>query len=233
MKLVRTRKAAHLFLAGWGVETGARSFLRPWITDRDFLARYRSILGHTLVDERRCYALLQFLRHTASLDGSVAEVGVYKGGTARLLAAECAGSTLFLFDTFAGMPEIRGGVDVHRQGEFADTSLEQVRDFVGHPERVVIRRGVFPASAVELEKERFRFVHVDCDIFDSVYACCQWFFPRLVPGGVLLFDDYAFRDCPGAKLAVDQYFSPLPEHPVLMPYGGAFVVKLPAATPAI
>lgn len=41
----------------------------------------------------------------------------------------------------------------------------------------------------------------------------------------MVFDDYGFLSCPGAKLAVDQFFSDKPEYPCHLPTGQCFVIK--------
>lgn len=53
------------------------------------------------------------------------------------------------------------------------------------------------------------------------------FYTRLNPGGVLIFDDYGFPTCPGAKRAVDEFFAAVPEHSVYLPTGQAVVTRLP------
>jgi asparagine synthase (glutamine-hydrolysing) len=47
--------------------------------------------------------------------------------------------------------------------------------------------------------------HLDCDWYDSVMVCLQRIEPRLVPGGILVIDDYA--DWAGCRKAVDEYFA--------------------------
>jgi hypothetical protein len=42
---------------------------------------------------------------------------------------------------------------------------------------------------------------------------------------VILFDDYGRNSCPGAELAVDEFFAHTHEQPVYVPTGRAFVVK--------
>src|SRR6185503_13560291 len=81
----------------------------PWFDD-PFTVCYRSIRDHTAVTEDRCYILGQLGRQCTYLPGDFAEAGVYKGGTACLLAQvmaeRSAAKRLHLFDTFAGMPAI-------------------------------------------------------------------------------------------------------------------------------
>ncbi|MGH9491491.1 MAG: TylF/MycF/NovP-related O-methyltransferase [Terriglobales bacterium] len=208
-----------------GIES-ARNLVRPW-EEEPFASDFAAIRGTTLVGPRRCYVLAALARQAAAVAGAMAEVGVYRGGTARLLARMRPDRRFYLFDTFAGMPPTDPARDRHRAGDFADTSLEAVRDFVG-AENAVFRPGLFPDSAAGLESERFALVHVDCDIYPSVRACCEWFYPRLTMGGAMVFDDYGYTSCPGARQAVDEFFAAKPEQPILAAEGQALVFRLPA-----
>src|SRR4051812_23722242 len=74
-----------------------------WDTDAAFQALRREMEGHTLVSDVDSYFSYRAARSALKLPGEVAEVGVYKGGTARMLAKIFAptGKTVYLFDTFA------------------------------------------------------------------------------------------------------------------------------------
>lgn len=158
--------------------------------------------------------------------GDVAEVGVYRGGSAGLLARLLPDRTLHLFDTFVGTPAIVHELDNHHKaGDFADTSLGEVKAFLADHAHVRFHPGLFPETAQALTDYRFILVHVDCDLYRSVRACCEFFYPRMVPGGVMVFDDYREATCLGAKAAVDEFFVGRPDKPVLPPGedGGCFV----------
>jgi O-methyltransferase len=60
---------------------------------------------------------------------------------------------------------------------------------------------------------------VDVDIYASVLSCCEYFFPRMVPGGVLVFDDYGMLTCEGAKIALDEFCAARGQTPIYLPSG--------------
>jgi len=95
-----------------------------WNEHDQFNDLMRQISGFTLVDKVRCFMIYQYVQQVTNLPGDVAEVGVYKGGTARLLAKtfERTGKTVHLFDTFSGMPPSDANKDLHKEGDFSDTS---------------------------------------------------------------------------------------------------------------
>jgi len=198
--------------------------LRLWEEDQEF-SRIVGTIQHTLVDRARCYMLYQVARQTAHLAGEVAEVGVYKGGTAKLLARSLPHKSVHLFDTFAGMPATNPGLDKHVGGDFSDTSLDEVRQHLKDCGNVRFYQGVFPSTAGPVEATRFSLVHVDADIYDSVRACCEFFYPRLERDAVLIFDDYGFPTCPGARKAVDDFFRDKVEIPLYLPTGQCWIVR--------
>lgn len=202
--------------------------IHQWEKDERFNALMKQVDGYTLVDKIRCFMAYQFSRQAAHLRGDVAEIGVYKGGTAKLLAKvfEASGKTIHLFDTFSGMPQTDSNKDHHKSGDFSDTSLESVKAYLRDSQNVRFYPGVFPDTASPIEDKNFCLVHVDVDIFQSVLDCCKFFYPRVEKSGIMLFDDYGFLSCPGAKIAVDEFFANKPEQPCYMPTGQCFVVKL-------
>lgn len=149
---------------------------------------------------------------TETPPGDFVELGVYRGGTAAQLytIADAQGRTLHLFDTFAGHP----GVDEHHDAPR--------HHYVGR-----YHDGIAPARLVELLPNAkvyvgpfprtfpnaltgIAFAHVDMDLYAPTVAACRLLPPRMVPGGVIVFDDYDQDDCPGVREAVDAAFGPAP-----------------------
>jgi O-methyltransferase len=172
------------------------------------------------------------MRQASALPGCFAEFGVFRGGTA-LLAAQVLRDTaddraLHLFDSFSGMPETSKG-EAFDAGDFSQTSETRVRALI-EPMRpnTIIHAGYMPQTFTGLETERFAFAHVDVDLYQSVLDCVEFVYPRLVPGGIIVFDDYGFPSCTRAREATDEAFAKLPEQPIYLPTGQAVVIKLPA-----
>lgn len=178
-----------------------------WSDEGDFLELFSQIEGRTVVGRERCFMLYQWAKYASLRDGEMAEVGVYKGGTAKLISKVCAGKELHLFDTFSGMPTVDANVDDHREGDFADTSEEGVREFLGDCKNVHFHAGFFPDTAEPVKDCRFSLVYVDVDIYSSVKACLEFFYHRLTPGGVMVFDDYMSPSCAGVKKALDDFLA--------------------------
>jgi O-methyltransferase len=76
--------------------------------------------------------------------------------------------------------------------------------------------------------ERLAWAHIDVDIYTAVRDCLEFIYPRLVPGGTVVIDDYGFPSCVGARRAVDEHFADgLPEAPLCLPTGQCLIVKVP------
>lgn len=199
--------------------------VHPLEADKKFNNCMGSI-NHTLVDRERCYMLYQFTDHVRSIHGDVAEVGVYKGGTAKLISLALQEKQIHLFDTFSGMPPTDPEKDpYHHEGNFSDTSLGEVKKHLADCHNVHFYPGLFPDTATPVAKKSFCFVHIDVDIYKSGMCCCEFFYPRMEPGGIMVFDDYGFKSTPGLKMAVDEYFSDKSSVAIYLPTGQAFVVK--------
>lgn len=176
-----------------------------------------------------------------NVPGAVAELGVFRGDFAALVNKVFPDRTLYLFDTFKGFVEedilaeqggdeggvysARGRVDV---GGFCKTSVDVVMKKMAHPEKCVIREGVFPETVLGLEDTTFAFCSLDVDLFQPTLAGLEFFYRRLSPGGYIFVHDYNNRHYRGVRAAVQQFcareeiaFFPLPD------MGGTAVIIKP------
>lgn len=135
------------------------------------------------------------------IEGDVAEVGVFTGGSAKLLQSLFHDRQIWLFDTFSGNPS-PGKRDQNKAGSFKSEEA-MVRKYLERP-NTHICTGWFPTTAEVAADRRFAFVHLDCDQEQSVMDGCVFFWPRL--NGVMLCDDYGNGSCSGARFAFDSYF---------------------------
>lgn len=206
----------------------------PWRGLGDFNEYLALASGHTLVSPDRCHVLLTLARQALPLKVDFVECGVYRGGTAmilaKLIAASRADTRLCLFDTFEGMPATDPSRDLHKAGDFADTSRAAVEGRVlaipgVRRDRVELHAGWIPDTFPAARLERVAFAHIDVDIHRSVLDCCEHLYPRIVDGGFMVFDDYGFPSCPGARAAVDEFFRDKPERPLVLPTGQAIVFR--------
>ena len=183
----------------------------PWLSDLEFKKTFHVIGPNTLVDLYRCYDLWELVSQVSKLpSGDILEVGVWRGGTGCLIAqrAKLCGlaSVIYLCDTFDGVVKT-GSSDRHYSGgEHSDTSEERVARLATSLDlNVRILAGTFPEqTGGEIEQGKFRLCHIDVDVYESGRDVFDWVWPRLVPSGVVVFDDYGFLSTGGITRLVNE-----------------------------
>jgi hypothetical protein len=174
-------------------------------------------------DATRFMALMLNLRQLEAegIQGDFAELGVWKGNSAAILAhfAAQSGRRLFLFDTFEGFDQRDlAGVDQSHGRDFSDTSIDAVHETVGHPEVTTYLKGFFPDTITDEVRERqFALAHIDCDLYQPMKAALAFFYPRMPRGGMLLLHDYSSGTWDGATRAIDEFYKETGEHISLWP----------------
>lgn len=169
---------------------------------------------HSLIHKSNIMEMCDIAREAPP--GVFVEVGVYQGGSAYYLnqVAVEQGRSLYLFDTFEGIPEFTKGIDSHVVGDFADTNMDEVQALI--PKAIIIK-GVFPDS-LPTDIPSVAFAHIDCDNYQSIRACIQQLGPHMVENGIMYFDDY--NALKSATKAVDEL---LPGRTVLKNHKAMFV----------
>jgi O-methyltransferase len=182
---------------------------------RIFLSRDRQRGVSLTLDE--VYTLYQGVVATRPLDGCLAEVGVFRGGSARVICEAKGEAPLYLCDTFAGMPALENDKDTLGVwvNTHTTTSLESVQEYVGGYANVHFVKGIFPDSLaahaeLAMEQQRFKFVHLDVDLYESTLQSLAWFWPRMVSGGWLITHNYnltygKWGNTPGVEKAFREY----------------------------
>lgn len=166
-------------------------------------------MENTLITQDRLDAMVALAKN-APAKGYFAEVGIYKGGSLKNLALSFPEKIIYGFDSFEGLPKgLWTENEIHNPGEFSDTSFESVNNFLKNTcNNVTLIKGIFPESAQQYEDLYFSFIHIDTDFYLSVKACLEWFWPRLIKGGIIVLDDYLWPNCPGVEKALNDFQKP-------------------------
>ena len=130
---------------------------------------------------------LKFAIKAAKVDGHYLEFGVYTGGTIRFIARNVGGRTVHGFDSFEGLPEDWGGNNLGQRAFDTGGRLPKV------PRNVRLHRGWFAESVpawLDANPGPVAFIHVDCDLYSSTRSILTLLAERIVPGTVLIFDEY-------------------------------------------
>jgi O-methyltransferase len=173
--------------------------------------------------------ILALLARTRDIPGDVAECGVFKGSSLAAIALYLRQNRLakrvFGLDSFQGFDDsverdiaLGGAFDTEKRvGGFDATSLEHVREKLTGLrllDLVTLVPGYFAETLRKLPATKFSFVHLDCDIYASYSQTLAYFYHRMSPGGIILFDEYDDPPWPGCNLAVDEFLADKPEKPV-------------------
>jgi len=164
------------------------------------------------------------VRDTTKILGDVAEVGVYMGGSAKLICEAKGDRPLHLFDTFEGLPEVSKTQDSTRfhKNQYSCT-LGCVKKGLSKYPNVFFYKGMFPSTADPVSDRQFSFVHLDVDLHESTKSCLEFFYPRMSKGGVIISHDYL--DSKGVKTAFQAYFKDKPESVLELADSQCLVVK--------
>jgi predicted O-methyltransferase YrrM len=168
--------------------------------------------------------LMLALSAVSEIPGDMAEVGAFRGGSAKLLASVAPQRTLHLFDTFEGLPE-PGEKDsrLFRRGQYRASEAE-LKDYLDGC-NVRIYKGLFPGTAITLASQSFAFVHLDADLYQSTRDSLEFFYPRMQKGGIILAHDFAQRR-EGVYRAFQEFFRERPEPVIELTGNQAMIVKL-------
>jgi hypothetical protein len=203
----------------------------------DFLELYRSAIGSTelppatpdkyLARPLKALMLVRCFERAWRIHpgGAVAECGVFRGFSARMLASAARemqsgfdGSGMFLIDSFEGLAEssdedtivevdeAAGKLRVSRPGRrFTTTSVDRVRRVLAGFPGAILCKGWIPAAFDQLPEQRWAFVHLDVDLYDATLAGLDYFYDRMLPGGSIVCDDYITPLYPGTMRAWDGF----------------------------
>lgn len=201
---------------------------REWRGTLDVIRQTRDLVP-LLMNDAAALQIQICVRAARRLDGVMAEAGVLMGGSARLICEAKGDVPLHLFDVFDTLQVAReippGADEAAIRDHFGQThgNRDQVERLLAPYDAVHLHPGVFPGSVgAELDDTRFSFVHLDMDLPGSTRDGLAFFHPRLVPGGILIGDDYEDR---AVQEVFATYFAAFGDTVIGLPWGQVMVVK--------
>jgi hypothetical protein len=204
---------------------------------------------------KRFLAHYEFFRMIVDLPGDIVELGVYRGSSlmswANFLEIRNIADRqkqVFGFDNFSGFTSFdekdgktdqkvgktRSGFD---GGAFEDIledaiSIFDKDRFIPYKPRVVLVKGNIEETVPKfVEKNpglRISLLHFDCDMYRPTKIALETLWPLVVPGGIVLFDEYGIRPWAGESNAVDEFFK---DNPIRIkrldwaPNPGGYIIK--------
>ncbi len=207
-----------------------------WLDAQKKKEHSKVILKHerSFKDKIRFYSLWYQLKRIKkeNIQGAIAELGVYKGETAKLIHHMLPDRTFYLFDSFSGLPkqvikEDCDGVVRPQTVKFDNTSPEEVLKFIdGDNKRLIIKEGIFPETARAIKEEQYSLVHIDADLYQSTIDALNYFYPKLASRGAIIIHDYN-HNWDGVQKAIEEFEQHIPEVFVELPdmYGSVILIR--------
>jgi O-methyltransferase len=218
-----------------------------WMNDPKFIEAYARGMatghnfGANLHIEWRVFLACWAARVASRLDGDFVECGV---NTGIFSAAICSyidfnrfpEKHFYLVDTFEGLPldqlspaEVAAGIGGSAEDEYFDSYDLVRRNFQEYPNVVVIK-GRVPEALALVPAERIAYLCRDMNAVKPERAAIEYFWDKLVPGGMVVLDDYGFRRHVAQQESFDE-FARLHDVGIFsLPTGHGLMIKPPTLT---
>jgi len=185
-----------------------------WLPIFGDVAKRAVDMDKSCLDYDGLYTIFQALQNMSGVAQlNTAEVGVYKGGTSWFICEALKqmkpgrAAKHYCFDTFTGHAgKDINAYDVHKAGDFGDTSYESVKGLLDGYGAVVLE-GRFQDTYQAIENRMFGFAHIDTDLYEPTLFALEFFVARMEPSGIIVVDDYGNVQCDGVKQAVDLFMA--------------------------
>jgi hypothetical protein len=164
------------------------------------------------------------------LDGDFVEVGVHRGGYARMVVdyvgfETLPGRSFYLIDTYCGIPAAhRTGAAALFDGVYDDCHEDVLRTFAAF-ETVRIVRGAVPDVLDTVRPARVAFLSIDLNSAEPSARALEHFWPLMVPGAVAVLDDYNFELFADQRAALDAAATRLGAPILALPSGQGLMVR--------
>jgi hypothetical protein len=211
-------------------EDGLRVYRRySFADDENFQKAYERAVragGHDYEIRWRVHTILWAASTAAKLDGAFVECGTGRGFMASAICEYLAWSDrpFYLYDTFEPTKLDQAGARTQEISDYYATGIDDVRDNFAQWPGVCIVVGRLP-DTLSSEPDRVAFLHVDLNQAPPEQAVVRHFWPRMVPGGVLVYDDYGFVGFEASRRAADELSHELGFSILASPTGQGIVIK--------
>lgn len=168
----------------------------------------------------------------AVLEGDFVECGVNKGFLSRIVMEyinfKVLPKTFYLMDTYEGLSEIyltAGEREMGKTGGGYEPCYDQVKRTFNAFENVRIVKGVIPDALSQVTSGKVAYLSIDMNCVIPEIAAAEYFWDRLVPGAVMLLDDYGHKGHEEQKRAFDRFAKKRGVQVLSLPTGQGIVLR--------
>ena len=183
----------------------------------------------------RLHTLTWAAKICQDIDGDFVECGVYHGFSCAVIAAylnwNSLEKTLYLYDTFAGIPEAYNSENRSNRvytaeiAEDKDAIYKAVKETFSEYNNIEIVRGIVPDTFQEACPEKIAFLHLDMNSSESEIAALEVLFDKITSGGMIIFDDYGWSGYVKQKIAEDAFMKERNHDILELPTGQGLLIK--------
>ena len=160
------------------------------------------------------------------LDGDLVEIACYKGTTARIVCdyidfINKKDRKYFLYDLFDHDEKMNH----HNMPEHGEDLFEKVKARFKEFDNVIVTQGMVPQSLEINCPEKIAFMHLDLNNAEAEIGALEILFERMVPGAVLVLDDYGWLAYRRQKIAEDNWFQKRGYQVIELPTGQGLLIK--------
>ncbi|MBF0216027.1 MAG: class I SAM-dependent methyltransferase [Candidatus Omnitrophica bacterium] len=170
--------------------------------------------------------------HARNLRGDFVECGVWKGSNAMSIIqyldfAGMPDRKFYLFDTFKGLDkDFSTTWEYDRLAKVYEEDLyDYVRDSFKKYSNVIIVRGPVPRTLQTVEIGEVAYLSIDMNCVIPEVESIKYFWPKLVPGAIVVFDDYGWGGHEKQKEAIDKVALSLGVEILTLPTGQGLMIK--------
>lgn len=187
-------------------------------------------LNFTFEHKEKKILLLTDLLKASPKEGVIVECGVGHGFSLSILS-NISKKRIYAFDSFEGFPEKLSDKEdknlskalKYSKWHYKLMNIDLVKKNllnngiteIDFNERIIFKKGFFPKSFEGFD-EAISFLHLDVDLYESYKDCLEFFYPKVLKGGIVTFDEYTLDntlkekkgwDFRGAKIAIDEFLA--------------------------
>jgi predicted ester cyclase len=177
---------------------------------------------------------------SSKLEGDFVECGVNRGCLSSAIMDyldwDRTGKTFYLLDTFSGLDEhyisdqekqdgmMKENKELLASG-FYVSGVETVKANFAEWKNLRIIQGPVPQTLDRVDAKKVAYLHLDMNCSPPEVAAAEYFWPRLVPGAIVLLDDYAYRGYRSQKIAMDGFARSVGLSVLSLPTGQGMIIK--------
>ena len=192
--------------------------------DKEIMSLIKEIINEDkpfLLKPSELLLIYSFAKNQTYINGDYAEVGVFKGATAKAICEAKKDKHLYLFDTFEGLPQI-SEIDSKFRIKMFKSNYQKVKEKLTKYQNVFIYKGIFPETGASVLNKKFAFVHLDVDTYQSTKDCLEFFYDKMSKNGIIISHDYHAQ---GVKRAFGEFFAEKPEKIIQLPMSQCLITK--------